>query len=179
MNLKSYIINLVKEEIGGQTPVLCPLDIKKMGEHMAKNNFGTLDSHRGFNLKMSKSLYLNGEVIGGYMLRKASMMEVVNMVLKYKSEFKNLKFFVDKDFLKKYSGKKGIYSDYIYIDEKYNGNEYAKILIDYSKSLGDYVWGGSEQGRTSEYWLNKTDRIKIFEYIDEKGRHALFSATPI
>ena len=154
------------------------LDVAKLEENMLENGFGTVQDHTdagGADLSISRSLYLNGEVIGGY-----NMLKSIEGCIHYekKGDYKNLKFFVDKDYLKRYKGKKGIYSDYIYIDEKYRNKNYAKYLIDYSKSIGDYVWGGSLPNKTSEYWLEKQNRIKIFQFeVDEQIQ--IFTSTKI
>lgn len=159
------------------------LDVKSLEENMIKDGCGTLQSHidaGGADLNLSKSLYLNGEIIGGYLLCESDILISFKGCLKYtkKGIYTDMKIFVDRKFLNNYKHKKGIFSDYIYIDEKYRNKGYSKILIDYSKSLGDYVWGGSIPETTSKYWLEKQNRIKIFQ-IDVDGHTELFTSTLI
>ena len=186
MDDKLYIRNIIREQIQTvTTPQLCPINTEDASKNMIKHGFGTLESHTeagGVDLSLSRSLCLNGKTVGGYILAKASMPETIKAVIRmYKSGlYKDLKFFVDKDFLNKYMNKRGIYSSFLYINEEYNGSNYAKILIDYSRTIGDYVWGGSIPNKSSEYWLDNTDRIKIFQFIDtEDGKLGLFTATPV
>lgn len=157
------------------------LNVEDLEKNMIRDGFGTLKDHieaGGGDLTISKSLYLNGKVIGGYLLCKFDMLKSIDGCIdnENKGIYKKLKFFVNKDFLNKYKGKIGIFSDYIYIQDEYRNKNYAKYLIDYSKSLGDYVWGGSLPNKTSEYWLEKQNRIKIFQ-MEVDGNIELFTAT--
>lgn len=160
------------------------LDIDHLEKNMIKDGCGTLQDHidaGGADLNLSRSLYLNNEIIGGYLLCKSDILISIKGCVKYtkKGYYENMKIFVDKKFLKNYKGKNGIFSDYIYIIEKYRNNGYANLLIDYSKSLGDYVWGGCILNTiSSNYWLEKQNRIKIFQ-IDVDGHTELFTSTLI
>ena len=155
-------------------PYLCNIDMDEIIKHFDEKIFGPFQDkidRKTFDLKLSKSLCLNDKVIGGYLLDQYSMLNTISDIIYWVEEkvLHNLKFYVTEDFINKYDGKIGILSDFIYIDKKYKGNNYANILIDYGKSLGDYVWGLSVPNESTEYWVNKQDRIKILEYKDDNG----------
>ena len=164
---KDYIKTLKK-------PQLCDLNIQKTIENFNEELFGPYQykiERETFDTNLSKSLCLNGDVIGGYLLGKYSMLNCISDINYHVNNgtLSDLKFYINQDFLNKYKNKIGILSDFIYIDKTHKGNNYADILIDYSKSLGDYVWGLSVPDETTEYWTSKQKRIKVLEYKDDTG----------
>lgn len=176
---------LIKEEFDNITkqPKLCELNIEMVINNFDENIFGRFQDNidnKTFNPKLSKSLCLNDEIIGGYLLGKSSILEEIKLVLYWfkKDKLKNLKFFVGKEDLNKYKNKRGIFSNFIYIDPKYRSSNYGNILINYSKTLGDYVWGLSVPNESTEYWIEKQNRVKILEYNNSNGKVVL-TATQI
>jgi len=150
-------------------PHLCNIDMDKCIENFDENLFGSFKDkidRETFDLKISKSLCFNNKVIGGYLLDIHSMLDTISDIVYWveKDILKDLEFYVDQKFLEQYKNKSGVLSDFIYIDKEYRGNNYANILINYGKLLGDYVWGLSVPNETTEYWINKQGRIKILEY---------------
>lgn len=155
-------------------PYLCDIDIEKTIENYDEKLFGSFNDkieRKTFDKEISKSLCLNNKIIGGYLLSEHSMLSTVSDIiyLVENGNLSDLKFYVDQNILDSYKNKKGILSDFIYIDKRYRGNNYANILINYGKSLGDYVWGLSIPNESTEYWVNKQNRVKILEYKDEDG----------
>ncbi len=177
--MNPIIRKLILEELSdNKIPILVPLDINKCKENYDESIFGSFENNfidKAFDLKLSRSLSLNNEIIGGYMLKKLSMIENIKYIYHfYKSgEYTDLKLFVNKEFLNKYKNKIGIFSDFIYIDKEYQGNNYGKILTDYSKTLGNYV-----PEETESYWITKQKRIKVLQYKDDVGLVTL-SVTPL
>lgn len=176
--LKTYEILLESTQ-----PYLCDLNLDELIKNFDENIFGSFQDkidNEEIDLSISKSLCLNGEIIGGCLLKKQSMLESIN-TLKYwidNKYFNNLIYYISDNKLNMYNNKKGILISYIYIKEEYRNNYYSKILTDYINKLGDYTWGISIPDISLEYWL-KNNRIKILEYTDNNKEKSVITATKL
>jgi hypothetical protein len=130
------------------------------------------------NLKNhSKSLEINGKIIGGYILVEFSIFDFMNCFSELLNNkiIWNIRHFTTKDDINRYKSKKGIFSAMLGIEKEFRNNGYSKYLIDYSLSLGDYVWGLSDPAVSTNYWLFKQNRKKILQYFHKDGITVLTS----
>ncbi len=149
---------------------LCDIDLDKCKKNRISDIFGDNDS-RWYDTNLSKSLSLNNEIIGGYLLKEYSLItNIYSLKIRFQeSDITDLKFYLSEEELNVYENKIGIYSNFLYIDEKYRNKKMSKYLIDYSLNIGDYVWGISDINSTSDFWLKKQNRIIIATYKEELG----------
>jgi hypothetical protein len=173
--IKTTLNELLNEQI-----TICDLNSKYVKNHYDEELFGHF-TEEGMNKNLSKCLCKNNEIIGCYLLNKQSMLETIKYILYYIKEntYKDLKWFIKKDDLNKYKNKRGVFGKFLYIGDEYRNNNYGNILIDYSKTLGDYVWGITAKGKMDKYWLKKQNRIKICEWMEQDGSISLLTATKI
>lgn len=162
-----------KEEL-----TLDEVDIEWARSHFDRETFGDFESHldpdrTSIDFDISKSLKLNGEIVGCYCLSKFSIIECLSRVESWmegdESEklYKDLQFFMPKKEIRKvFKNKVGIFGDYLYIDTPYRNKNYAQILIDYAKTLGDYNWGITARGKPEKFWIEKQKRTRVYEYSD-------------
>ena len=171
---------------------LCDIDIEWARDHFDPKfgDFeGHLDPERGnIDVKISKCLKLNDEIIGCYCLSKITITECI-FRLKYwaggdgdleedEIQIKDLKFFVPEKTIKRiFKGKDGIFGDYLYILPEHRNKQYADVLIKYSQTLTDYNWGITGRGEPENFWINKKHRTKICEYIDGEGKVCILNST--
>ena len=176
-------------------PYLCDIDMDSLLKTYNTDIYGPFDiriERESFDINLSKSLCLDGKTIGYYLLGNAQLVEDGIELFQYwfdetnngDNEYpvKNLKLLIDEATIIAYKGKKGIFSDFLWIAPEHRNKNYGKILIDYSLSLGDYVWGISNIGNGSnkfeliktaladKYWLNYRNRISILEYDDTEHK---------
>ena len=163
---------------------LGPIDIEYLKNQPSEASFvgsdistmGTYD----YNKKLSRSLLLNGKIIGYILLKKASILLVIRYIIYYIKDktYSDLRLFVSRDYLRKYLNKRGTYITRIYIAPYERGHGYGDILIKYANELGDYTWGISVGDLPDKYWIPKQDRIKILTYAD-KGTSLTVTSTKI
>ncbi len=153
---------------------LCDIDIEKCKQNRLVDVWGEIDN-MWFDLEISKSLLLNGEVVGGYLLKNYSLILILKSlkICFEEGDISNLKFYLNEKELEVYNDKNGIYSNFIYIDKKYNKRNLSKYLIDHSIKIGDYVWGISDLNTTTDFWLKKQNRIIVATYKEELGESVI------
>lgn len=159
---------------------ICDLNMEYVKNNYDEELFGNF-TEEGMNKKISKCLCKNDEFIGYYLLNKQSMLEAIKYVFYWVKEkkYKDLKWFVTKDELNKYKNRKGIFGKSLFVDKKYRNQNYGNVLINYSKSLGDYNWGVTIKGDIDDYWVKHRNRIKICEWTEQDGSVSVLTATKI
>lgn len=159
---------------------ICDLNMKYVTTNYDEKIFGDF-TDENVDKKISKCLCKNNQIIGCYLLKKKSMLETIKTIIYWVKEkkYKDLKFFLTKEELEKYKNKKGIFGRFLFIDKKYRNQNYGNILINYSKSLGDYNWGLTIKGDIDDYWVKHRNRIKICEWTEQDGSVSVLTATKI
>jgi hypothetical protein len=181
-NIREIIKIQLHEILNKENPILCDLNLEWAKNNYDEKLYGKFsEENYDVNRKMSKCLCLNNVIIGCYLLSKKSMLQSLKDVIYFIKEgiYTNLKFYISKEELQKYKNKRGIFSYFLYIDKNYRNKNYAHILIDYSNTLGDYVWGVTIKGEADKYWTEKQGRIEICEWKEEDGSISVLTATKV
>lgn len=167
------------------SPIISDIDIEWVRSHFDEESFGSFEGHidpdRGsIDMDISKCLKLGDEIIGCYCLQKLSILEIIERVKYWTEEdesplYKDLKFFFKDTDL--FENKLGIFGDYLYILPEYRSKKHADILIEYSKTLGDYNWGITSGYKPEKYWIENKGRTRICEYTEMDGTINIINST--
>lgn len=161
------------QELAGNKQVitLVPVDMdfakKHWDEIFSDAKFGFDAAKSYVDETISKSISINDKIIGVYLLGDTQLPEILSY---YDNDFKDkFSYKLEKDAnIENYKDKKGIYGIFLYVLPEYRNEGYGKKLIEYSQSIGDYVWGQHDLKLNNiEHWLKKRKLIGRIYYLNK------------